>query len=60
MICQVAFFICRQGRRLGDRIMAISPKLPNFNQLLNLAIGLAILFLILGFLPESIKKFFRV
>lgn len=40
--------------------MAISPKLPNFNQLLNLAIGMAILFLIIGFLPESIKKFFRV
>lgn len=40
--------------------MAVSPKLPNVNQLLNLAIGLAILFLVLGFMPESIKKFFRV
>lgn len=40
--------------------MAIKPTLPNFNQLLNLAIGLVILFLIIGFLPENIKKFFRV
>lgn len=40
--------------------MAISPKLPSLNQLITLAIALAILFFILRFVPENIKQFFRV
>lgn len=42
--------------------MAVSAalKLPTINQLITLAIALMILFLILGFAPENIKKFFRV
>lgn len=40
--------------------MAISPKLPSVNQLITLAIALAILFLILRFLPENVKTWFRV
>lgn len=40
--------------------MAISPKIPSLNQLLTLAIALAILFFILKFVPESVKQFFRV
>jgi len=35
-------------------------KLPTFNQLITLAIALVILFLIVGFAPENVKKFFRV
>ena len=35
-------------------------KLPTVNQLITLAIALVILFLVIGFAPESIKKFFRV
>ena len=35
-------------------------KVPSINQLITLAIALVILFLILGFAPENIKKFFRV
>jgi len=35
-------------------------KLPTVNQLITLAIALVVLFLILGFAPEGIKKFFRV
>ncbi|MBA7518469.1 hypothetical protein ES705_10539 [subsurface metagenome] len=35
-------------------------KLPSFNQLITLAIALVILFLILGFAPDNVKKFFRV
>jgi len=44
---------------IGDSIMAAF-KLPSFNQLITLAIALVILFLIVGFLPENVKKFFRV
>ena len=40
--------------------MAISPKLPSINQLITLAIAMVILFFLIGFLPESIKRFFRV
>jgi len=35
-------------------------KIPTVNQLMTLAIALVILFLILGFAPENVKKFFRV
>lgn len=35
-------------------------KLPTVNQLITLAIALVFLFLIVGFMPENIKKFFRV
>jgi len=35
-------------------------KLPTVNQLITLAIALVILFLVVGFLPENIKRFFRV
>jgi len=35
-------------------------KIPTVNQLITLAIALAILFLIIGFMPEGVKKFFRV
>ena len=35
-------------------------KLPTLNQLITLAIALVILFLVLGFAPENVKKFFRV
>jgi len=42
--------------------MAVSSafRLPTVNQLITLAIALVILFLVLGFAPENIKKFFRV
>lgn len=40
--------------------VAASLKLPSLNQLITLAIALVILFLILGFAPENVKKFFRV
>ena len=40
--------------------MAISPKLPSLNQLITLGIALAILFFIIGFMPETVKRFFRV
>jgi len=41
--------------------MAVSAlKLPTLNQLITLAIALVILFLVVGFMPENIKKFFRV
>ncbi len=35
-------------------------KAPTVDNLITLAIGLVILFLLLSFAPESIKKFFRV
>ncbi|MFZ2146953.1 MAG: hypothetical protein WAV28_07015 [Sedimentisphaerales bacterium] len=40
--------------------MAIKPTIPSVNQILNLAIALLIMFLILRFLPENIKQYFRV
>jgi len=40
--------------------MAINLKVPSVNQLITLAIAMAVLFFLLGFMPESIKKFFRV
>jgi len=40
--------------------MASALKLPTVNQLITLAIALVFLFLILGFAPENVKKFFRV
>lgn len=40
--------------------MASPFKVPSFNQLVTLAIALVILFLLLGFAPENVKKFFRV
>jgi len=42
------------------RVMASALKLPTVNQLITLAIALVFLFLILGFAPENVKKFFRV
>lgn len=40
--------------------MAISPKLPSLNQLLSLAIALAVLSFVLRLLPENIKSLFRI
>jgi len=39
---------------------AISPRLPSINQLITLAIAMVILFVILRFLPENVKTWFRV
>lgn len=40
--------------------MAVSLKFPNANQLITLAIALAILMFVLRFAPESVKTLFRV
>lgn len=40
--------------------MAINPKIPTLNQLITLSIAMVVLFFLLGFMPESIKRFFRV
>ena len=40
--------------------MALSPKLPTLNQLITLAIAMAIIMFALRFAPENIKSFFRV
>jgi len=59
----IAFFYLLPGQDFlkGVLSMAISAlKVPTLNQLITLAIALVILFLILGFAPENVKKFFRV
>ncbi len=59
----IAFFylLLDQDFLKGVLIMAMTAlKVPTLNQLITLAIALVILFLILGFAPENVKKFFRV
>jgi len=60
--CRIAFFFLLPDLDLRRKIMAVTSalKLPSLNQLITLAIALVILFLVLGFAPENIKKFFRV
>jgi len=60
-ICLDRIFFSAAGSKLKEiLIMASAFRLPTVNQLITLAIGLVILFLLLGFAPENIKKFFRV
>ena len=40
--------------------MAVELKVPSINQLITLAIALVVLFFVVGVMPESVKKFFRV
>ena len=47
-------------QNLGDLIMASGLKLPSTNQLLTLAIALAVLTFVLRFLPENVKGLFRI
>jgi len=56
------FLLPNQPFYKGVLIMAVSSalKLPSLNQLITLAIALVILFLLIGFAPENVKKFFRV
>jgi len=58
----VRIFFLLPGLNFRRKIMAVGSalKLPSLNQLITLAIALVILFLVLGFAPENIKKFFRV
>ena len=58
----IFFFAAESTFYEGVLIMAVSSalKLPTLNQLITLAIALVILFLLIGFAPENVKKFFRV
>lgn len=38
----------------------LNVKFPTGNQLITLAIAMVVLYFLLGFAPESIKKLFRV
>jgi len=40
--------------------MAISPKLPSMNQLLNLVIALAIVSFVFKLMPENYRQYFRI
>jgi len=57
------FFICCQPPKvkifIGGTIMA-AIKLPSFQQLISMAIAIAILFFLIKLLPENIRQFFRV
>ena len=56
-----SYLLLDQDFLKGVLIMAMTAlKVPTLNQLITLAIALVILFLILGFAPENVKKFFRV
>ncbi len=61
MLDRIFYLLPGQDFLKGVLIMAMTAlKVPTLNQLITLAIALVILFLILGFAPENVKKFFRV